>query len=180
MITDFVGRWIAPYASVGLAALLAMAGTTAGVQTLRLAYVKTELAVVQRDWATQRSMVEQAAREQVTRFRATEAAWHETQRKALDAVEQKVVQARADSVLADAARGKLQQRVATLVADASRSAASSSIASAGAAAGDAAGVLAELQRSADERAGILARVADERGAAGELCERSYDALTTAP
>ena len=44
-------------------------------------------------------------------------------------------------------------------------------------AASAAGMLAELQRRADERAGILASVADEARAAGLNCERRYDALT---
>ncbi|WP_428420020.1 DUF2514 family protein [Methylibium sp.] len=41
-----------------------------------------------------------------------------------------------------------------------------------------AGVLAELQRRADEHAGSLAHIADERGAAGTVCEHEYDALTS--
>jgi len=38
-------------------------------------------------------------------------------------------------------------------------------------------LLAELQRRADERAGILASFADEARAAGLACERAYRALT---
>ncbi|WP_175764578.1 DUF2514 family protein, partial [Burkholderia ambifaria] len=34
----------------------------------------------------------------------------------------------------------------------------------------------ELFGRADERAGELAKIADERGIAGQQCERSYDAL----
>lgn len=45
------------------------------------------------------------------------------------------------------------------------------------AAGAAAGMLAELQRRADERAGILADYADRARIAGEQCEADYDALT---
>lgn len=40
----------------------------------------------------------------------------------------------------------------------------------------AARMLVELQRRADERAGVLARFADEARAAGLNCERRYDAL----
>lgn len=38
-------------------------------------------------------------------------------------------------------------------------------------------VLADMFSRADSRAEDLARIADERGAAGSACERSYDALT---
>jgi len=41
-------------------------------------------------------------------------------------------------------------------------------------AGDAIGVLAYVLGRADERAGILADIAEQRGIAGRACERSYD------
>ncbi len=44
MIAAFIARWIAPYALMILAGLLAMATTAAGVQTLRLAWLKSEVA----------------------------------------------------------------------------------------------------------------------------------------
>lgn len=87
---------------------------------------------------------------------------------------------------ADAARGaagKLRERVDTLAATAREAARNPAAAGGSAPAEEAIGLLAELQRRADERAGILARIADERGIAGEACERSYDSLTntlTAP
>lgn len=152
-------------------------------QTLRLARARVDLAAEKRNLATeQRDRAEdlaraaQAAREQTERFRAKEAEWGESQRRAIDAEKLKTERARADLVLADAARGRVQQRVAFLVTAARRAAADPAAASASAPADDSAGMLAELQRRADERAGVLARVADERGAAGELCERAYDAL----
>jgi hypothetical protein len=157
-------------------AVLATVCALLGVQTLRLAQARASLATEQRDRAADRARMEEAAFRQAERFRATEHEWNEAQRKAVDAAEQKAVQARADAVLADVASGRLQQRIATLAADARRAAANSPAARASAPTEDAAGMLAELQRRADERAGILARIADERGTAGDLCERSYDAL----
>ena len=147
------------------------------VQTYRLTEARAALATEQRDRASDAARADQAARAQVERFRAQEALWADSQRKAVDEAELKVAQARADAVLADAARGRLQQRVADLVAAARRTAANPPATGASAPTEDAAGMLADLQRRADERAGILARIADERGAAGELCERAYDALT---
>lgn len=87
---------------------------------------------------------------------------------------------RADAVIADAASGKLYQRIAALNAsiraarDHPASAAAS--ASASAPAGDGLDMLADVQRRIDSAAGQLAAIADERGAAGQLCERDYDAL----
>ncbi|KWA14623.1 hypothetical protein WL26_09890 [Burkholderia cepacia] len=81
-------------------------------------------------------------------------------------------QAAADAAVADAAADGLRKQVAALVADVRRAGASAGSASAG----DALDLLADLFGRADERAGELAKIADERGIAGQQCERSYDAL----
>ncbi|KVT76121.1 hypothetical protein WT25_24280 [Burkholderia territorii] len=81
-------------------------------------------------------------------------------------------QARADAADADGVADGLRKQVAALVADARRAGA----AAGGAATGDALDLLADLFGRADERAGELAKIADERGIAGQQCERSYDAL----
>ncbi|WP_175710364.1 DUF2514 family protein [Burkholderia ambifaria] len=90
---------------------------------------------------------------------------------AKDANQQRTA-ALADAFAARAAAGSLQQRVDQLVAAARHPAA----AAGGPATGDALDLLAELFGRADERAGELAKIADERGIAGQQCERSYDAL----
>ncbi|TDA48266.1 DUF2514 family protein [Burkholderia pyrrocinia] len=81
-------------------------------------------------------------------------------------------QARADAAVADGAADGLRKQVAALVADVRRAGASAG----GPAAGDALDLLADVFGRADERAGELAKIADERGIAGQQCERSYDAL----
>ncbi|KWA11577.1 DUF2514 family protein [Burkholderia territorii] len=81
-------------------------------------------------------------------------------------------QARADAAVADGVADRLRKQVATLVADARRA----GPAAGGEATGDALDLLADLFGRADERAGELAKIADERGIAGQQCERSYDAL----
>ncbi|HGL6720498.1 DUF2514 domain-containing protein [Burkholderia contaminans] len=81
-------------------------------------------------------------------------------------------QAAADAAVADAAADGLRKQVAVLVADARRASASAG----GPAAGDGLDLLADVFGRADERAGELAKIADERGIAGQQCERSYDAL----
>ncbi|HDR8982119.1 TPA: DUF2514 family protein [Burkholderia vietnamiensis] len=81
-------------------------------------------------------------------------------------------QARRDAAVADGAADGLRKQVAALVADARRAGA----AAGSSATGDALDLLADLFGRADERAGDLAKIADERGIAGQQCERSYDAL----
>lgn len=125
------------------------------------------------------------------RARATEAALKQSetnaaitlarineQKRVADEAERQLAQARADAAIADAAAGRLSRRVAALVAAAREAASHPPAAGASAPAEDPIGMLAELQRRADEAAGVFARIADERGAAGSACERAYDALTT--
>ncbi|CAB3750771.1 hypothetical protein GQ57_15855 [Burkholderia sp. MSh2] len=91
---------------------------------------------------------------------------------ATDAAKQRD-RATADAVVADAAADGLRKQVAALVADARRTSASTG----GPAASDALDLLADVFGWTDERAGELAKLADERGIAGQQCERVYDALT---
>lgn len=91
-----------------------------------------------------------------------------------------LAQARADAGRNDAAAGQLRDQLA---ATARRwRAALDHPATVGdrAAAGDAIGVLADVLRRADRRAGILAAYADASRAAGLQCERDYQALTPPP
>ncbi|MBR7899901.1 DUF2514 family protein [Burkholderia multivorans] len=114
-------------------------------------------------------------------IKAVSAARAEEQRRtaaqseiAKDANQQRTA-ALADAFAARAAAGSLQQRVDQLVA-----AARHPTATAGSpAAGDALDLLADVLGRADERAGELAKIADDRGIAGQQCERDYDALTAA-
>ncbi|AJY19158.1 DUF2514 domain-containing protein [Burkholderia multivorans] len=85
-------------------------------------------------------------------------------------------QARADAAVADGVADGLRKQVAALVADTRRAGA----AAGSPATGDALDLLADLFGRADERAGDLAKIADERGIAGQQCERSYDALISDP
>ncbi|WGS46787.1 DUF2514 domain-containing protein [Burkholderia sp. JSH-S8] len=82
-------------------------------------------------------------------------------------------QARVDADAAASAADGLRRQVAALVADVRRSTASAGSSSAG----DALDLLADVLGRADARAGELAKVADERGIAGQQCEHSFDAMT---
>ncbi|MDF0501439.1 DUF2514 family protein [Burkholderia cenocepacia] len=78
----------------------------------------------------------------------------------------------AAAAAADRAADGLRRQVAVLVADVRRAGA----ATGSPATGDALDLLADVFGRADERAGELAKIADERGIAGQQCERGYDAL----
>lgn len=87
------------------------------------------------------------------------------------------VQANADA--ANRAGDGLQQQLATLRRQLARSETGriSAIAAAGATKAETTRVLAELLGESDKRAGVYAKEADERYAAGSSCERTYDKVT---
>ena len=82
-------------------------------------------------------------------------------------------QARSDAAAADGAADGLRKQVAALCAHVRRAGASAATP----ATGDALDLLADVLRWSDETSGELAKIADDRGIAGQQCERSYDALT---
>lgn len=83
----------------------------------------------------------------------------------------------ADAFAARAAAGSLRDQVASLVRSA-KAARHSTAAAGSAPTGDALDLLADVLGRADERAGELAKIADDSRIAGQQCERDYDALTS--
>ncbi|WP_321940071.1 DUF2514 family protein [Paraburkholderia sp. J8-2] len=83
--------------------------------------------------------------------------------------------ARADAAGAASAAVGLRKQLATYEQQA-RLAQHSGATGDSAATGDPIGVLADLLRRADDRAGVLAEYADRARIAGSECERDYDAL----
>ena len=80
---------------------------------------------------------------------------------------------RRDSAAAATAHGRLLERIAA----GSRQAASNPATTDGSASASGAGILlADVLRKSDERSGLLATLADDRGTAGAACEKAYDAL----
>lgn len=75
---------------------------------------------------------------------------------------------------AAAAGDRLRIAIATAADRARAGCAAPAAADVGTPAGDPVGVLADVLRRADARAGDLAAIADARGAAGAACERRYD------
>lgn len=94
----------------------------------------------------------------------------------IHAAESQAQQARADAAIADAAAGRLRERVAALIDTARRTAADPAPAAVGPPADDAAGMLADVLGRCIARVRFLADVADQRGRAGTACERAHDAL----
>ncbi|KVU99789.1 hypothetical protein WK76_02575 [Burkholderia ubonensis] len=119
--------------------------------------------------AAQAKQIDELATER-DEFRRQSAAQQEI---ATDAAKERD-QARVDAAAAASAADGLRRQVAALVAGIRRSATSAG----GSSAGDALDLLADVLGRADARAGELATIADERGIAGQQCERSYDALTS--
>lgn len=77
---------------------------------------------------------------------------------------------------ADAAAVSLRSRARQLAADSRCPAANSSAAASGPPAQAPGDLLADMLERLDDRAGELARYADQARAAGQLCERAYDSL----
>ncbi|WP_322073314.1 DUF2514 family protein [Burkholderia cepacia] len=111
----------------------------------------------------------------VTAARAEEQRRTAAQSEIANDANQQRTAALADAFAARAAAGSLQQRVDQLVAAARHPA----ITTGSPAADDALDLLADVLGRADQRAGELAKIADDRGIAGQQCERDYDALTAA-
>ena len=125
------------------------------------------------DLAMERAAAAAAAAETSEHYRKLEGTYREN----LDTITREAVQAQARAA-ADAARataGRLRGDLADYIS--AHRAAANARATAGQCAPDtgALDLLAELQRRADERAGELARIADDARSRGGVCEGAYDA-----
>jgi len=112
-----------------------------------------------------------AAEETNRRVSAQQEIAHEAQQQAQHAA--------ADAADAARARDALRVQLDAFVR-AHRGPADPTAAAGSAPAGDPIGVLADVLSRADERAGVLADLADRRGVAGAACERAYDSLMPPP
>ncbi|WP_141833761.1 DUF2514 family protein [Delftia sp. HK171] len=124
------------------------------------------------DLATERATAAAAAAETSERYRTLEGTYREN----LDTIAREAgqAQARAAADAARAAAGRLRGDLADYIT--AHRAAANARAAAGQCAPDSSALdlLAELQRRADERAGELARVADDVRERGRVCERAYE------
>lgn len=151
-----------------LSALLALALLLAGWQWRKAVSIEAEYARYRADISGQISLAEATARaeEQRRTIRAQEAQ---------DAAYKARLAAESDARAARASADRLRQRAAELAASCSaRDPAPASPGQAASAPGD---LLADMLFRLDEAAGELARHADESRIAGQLCQRSYEALS---
>lgn len=93
--------------------------------------------------------------------------------------DEELAKVQADADAAEHARNGLQRQIVNLQQQlaGSETGRLSAIAAAGATKAETTRVLAELLGESDKRAGIYAKEADERYAAGSSCERTYDKVT---
>jgi hypothetical protein len=167
---------VIPYTWTAVGAVFLALALALGVQTKRISYAKAETQEVKTAWAADRERAAETARKAEVDARTEEQRRVKAQQEINDVYQKQVAKARADAVVADAAAGRLQRRVAELLAAARGTSGDPAPLAPGTPASDPAGVLADMFRRADDRAGVLARIADERGASGLACERAYDAL----
>ncbi|MDT0137290.1 DUF2514 family protein [Acidovorax sp. PRC11] len=154
-------------AALGLAGLLLW-------QTLRLADAEVDAAHAHADLQTERAAADRTAREQSEHLRGLEGTHREELNTSRAQGAADLAGARADADAALAARDRLRNDLAAFItahrqAAQNRAAAGSCPADTGAL-----DLLAELQRSADDRAGALAAIADDARARGKGCEREHD------
>jgi len=134
-------------------------------------------AEVQARWNAAQRVQEQAALDDAQAARVEERRRSAEQEGIAHAAELAASAARADASHAAAAAGSLRIRATATAATACRPAASDpGAASASAPASSPGDVLVDVLSRLAVVSGQLAAVADERGAAGLACERSYDAL----
>ena len=157
-----------------LAALCAALALLAGQQTLRLATAQRDHAqtVAEFNAATARS--ERQARELTERYRTLEGNYREDLLTVAETYARETRRFMADADRAAAARDSMRRDLAGYIE--SHRAAAVARAAAGQCTPDTGPIdlLADLQRRADDRAGALARIADDARTRGAECASRYD------
>ncbi|MFG0786935.1 DUF2514 family protein [Delftia tsuruhatensis] len=160
------------YAWQALALVLA---ALLGWQTLARLGGERDAAQARAELAGEREAAATAARQASERYRILEDKHRDDIRTIDTQARQELARSAADADAARAAAGRLRGDLANYLT--AHRAAAQARAAAGHCTPDtgALDLLAELQRRADERAGALARIADDARARGSACERAYDA-----
>lgn len=166
-----------PFTTWIASGIAAAAIAVAGVQTVRLSSEKTDFAEARAAWADARAEAERMRAKAESAQREEEARRQKEKDNAILEAKSKLAVMAADLVRANRAAASLRDAAQAAAKRASEARGSTTAGTGGAPAQDAAGVLADVLASIDERAGILAKIAGERGIAGATCERSYDSLT---
>jgi len=155
--------------ALGLGLVAALA--TTGIERTRAAGARADAATARKELADYRATAAESGRLAERAARNTEQTWRSRVDGVIQDGKKKLAAARADAATAaDAARGMQNQLAAYRAAIRSASAAPAT-AGGSPSASDPLDLLADLFGRADARAGELARIADERSAAGATCER---------
>ncbi|ROQ90103.1 uncharacterized protein DUF2514 [Delftia acidovorans] len=151
-----------------LAALLAW-------QAIARLGAERDVAQVRAELAGEREVAATAALQASEKYRKLEDKHRDDLRNIDSQARQDLSRSAADADAARAAAGRLRGDLTDYIT--AHRAAANARATAGQCAPDAGALdlLAELQRRADERAGELARIADDARSRGGTCERTYDA-----
>ncbi len=161
-------------------AALVAAGAFAAVQTLRLSNARVSLVNEQRSRAAERAQLEEAARAQAERFRATEHDWQEAQRENELIARKARDLAAVDASAAGAAAGRLRERAASLAAACRGPSRDSAAVVAGPAASAPGDLLADVLGRLDAAGRLVAGYADTVSIASEQCAADYESLRKGP
>ncbi|EKS6335766.1 DUF2514 domain-containing protein [Enterobacter hormaechei] len=164
----FLGKYWKPLAITLLVAFLLWRAYDAGYESADSVWKQQWL---QRDLADSTAIMHREVAERAKERRRQLAVDEERKRADME-----LAKVQADADAAQRAGDGLQQQLSTLRRQlaGSETGRLSAIAAAGAAKAETTRVLAELLGESDKRAGIYAKEADERYAAGSSCERTYD------
>jgi hypothetical protein len=159
--------------ALGLGLVAALA--TAGIERTRAAGARADAAAARKDLAEYRATAAESSRLAERAQRTQEQIWRSRVDGVIQDGQQQIAAARVDAATAAAGERRLRDQLAAYRAAVRAASAAPAIAGGRPPAEGALDLLADLFGRADARAGELASIADERGAAGTVCERHADA-----
>ena len=156
---------------LGLIAALGVAG----IERTRAAGARTDAADARRDLAEYRSTMAESARLAERAQRTQEQTWRTRVDGVIQDGQKQIAAARSDAASAGDAERRVRAQLSAFRAAVRAASATPAVVAGGPPAADPLDLLSDLFGRARARAGELARIADERGAAGTICERHADA-----
>lgn len=159
--------------------LFVIAGAGAGVQSVRLSNEQVAHQKTKADHAIQSAKFERETRELYEKYRLKEQELNHAQESNAAEVAALHLNLSRSIAAGNLASKRLRDATKSLADKARAQCADSSASELRQATDDPIGVLAHVLGRADERAGILADIADRRAIAGAACERAYDAAREA-
>ncbi|GER16670.1 DUF2514 family protein [Variovorax boronicumulans] len=163
--------------AIWLLLALAVGGWGVGcVERTRAAGARKDASTAQKDLAEYRATQAESARAAERAARNQEQNWRSRVDEVIQDGQQKIAGYRAAADRAGASERRVREQLAAYRAAVRSATAAPPVAGGGAPTTDPLDLLSDLFGRADARAGELARIADQRGAAGAVCERHADAV----